>query len=97
MHSISSVDSSLVKVSHTSKVLKVSFGETIKVSHSCRNQSRDYKIAQLRNRTEICNHKFNFRPELNDTKCNFNFIVFILNLQAVSLVCRQKQTGTNLS
>ena len=48
MHGISSVNSSLVKISHTSKVLKVSFGETmwIQVSHSCRNQSRDYKIAQ---------------------------------------------------
>ena len=26
----------------------------------------------------ICNHKFDFRPKLHDTKCNFHFITFIL-------------------
>ena len=26
----------------------------------------------------ICNHKFDFRPKLHDTKCNFHFITFVL-------------------
>ena len=26
----------------------------------------------------ICNHKFDFRPKLHDTKCNYHFITFIL-------------------
>ena len=26
----------------------------------------------------ICNHKFDFRPKLHETKCNFHFITFIL-------------------
>jgi hypothetical protein len=33
------------------------------------NQTRDYKI---------CNHKFDFSPNLHDTKFNFHFIIFTL-------------------
>ena len=39
---------------------------------------RDYKIARPRSGSAICNHKFDFRPKLHDTKCNFHFITFIL-------------------
>ena len=42
------------------------------------NQTRDYKIARPRSGSAICNHKFDFRPKLHDTKCNFHFITFIL-------------------
>ncbi len=38
----------------------------------------DYKIARPRSGSAICNHKFDFRPKLPDTKCNFHFIIFIL-------------------
>ena len=39
---------------------------------------RDYKIARPRSGSAICYHKFDFRLKLQDTKCNFHFITFIL-------------------
>jgi hypothetical protein len=43
-----------------------------------RNQTRDYKIARTPSWSAICNHKFDFRPNLHDTKFNDHFIIFIL-------------------
>ena len=57
----------------------------------CRQQNRKREVINNGNCTDwsaiwseikrvitICNHKFDFRPKLHDTKCNFHFTTFIM-------------------
>ena len=41
----------------------------------------------------ICNQKFDFRPKLYDTKCNFHFVIFILKSTSGNTSLFKKNTS----
>ena len=59
----------------------------IELSGECnlsRNHTRDFKMERARSASSICNHKYDFRPKLHDTKFNYHFITSILKSHNLS-------------